>query len=133
MSGEALAEAAAGLVGCPFRLHGRDPATGVDCLGLVLVALVACGRSAAFTGDSSLRMRSVAGLVHNAPALGFAEVAGKWRAGDIILFSPGQQQHHLAIANGSGSIIHAHAGLGRVACAPPPTEWQAIGHWRLTD
>ena len=33
MSAQALAEAAAALVGSRFRLHGRDPATGLDCIG----------------------------------------------------------------------------------------------------
>ena len=43
MSG-ALAEAALGLLGVPFRLHGRDPATGLDCVGLVAEALRRAGR-----------------------------------------------------------------------------------------
>ena len=39
----ALARAAAGCLGVRFRLHGRDPATGLDCLGLLGAALVATG------------------------------------------------------------------------------------------
>ena len=38
-----LAAAALYLVGAPFRLHGRDPRTGVDCVGLVLLALEGAG------------------------------------------------------------------------------------------
>ena len=44
MSGRALALAAESYVGASFRLHGRDPITGFDCLGLVLVALAEIGR-----------------------------------------------------------------------------------------
>ncbi len=34
-----LAAAALNLIGTPFRLHGRDPATGLDCVGLVAEAM----------------------------------------------------------------------------------------------
>ena len=44
MSGEALACAAESYIGARFRLHGRDPVTGFDCLGLVLVAMRDIGR-----------------------------------------------------------------------------------------
>ena len=37
MSGRALAEAAERYVGASFRPGGRDPMTGFDCLGLVLL------------------------------------------------------------------------------------------------
>ena len=39
----ALAIAAGELVGSPFRLQGRDPAHGLDCIGLVLVSLARIG------------------------------------------------------------------------------------------
>ena len=129
----ALALAAETLTGCPFRLHGRDPATGLDCLGVVLAALEAIGRRAAFVGDYALRMRSVAALTDNARALGFTAATGARQAGDVILFVPGCHQYHLGIATSGGALIHAHAGLRRVVCAPQPAEWDAIGHWRLTD
>ena len=38
-SGAAIAAAARALVGVPFRLQGRDPALGLDCVGLVGAAL----------------------------------------------------------------------------------------------
>lgn len=133
MSGAALARAAEGLTGCPFRLHGRDPATGLDCLGVVLAALTAIGRRPRFVGDYALRMRSVGALTDNARTLGFTATGGARQLGDVILFVPGRHQYHLGIATGGDALIHAHAGLRRVVCAPQPLEWKAIGHWRLTD
>ena len=44
MSGEALAEAAVAFAGTRFRLHGRDPETGLDCIGLLAAALTRIGR-----------------------------------------------------------------------------------------
>ncbi|WP_218277309.1 hypothetical protein, partial [Pseudomonas sp. FW305-67] len=38
-----VAQAALGSVGARFRLHGRDPATGLDCIGLAAHALQAGG------------------------------------------------------------------------------------------
>ena len=37
--GERAAEAAMALIGVRFRLHGRDPAFGLDCVGLAAAAL----------------------------------------------------------------------------------------------
>lgn len=133
MSGAALAQAAESLTGCPFRLHGRDPVTGLDCLGVVLAALAVIGRHVPFVGDYALRMRSIAALTDNARTLGFTAAEGARQAGDVILFAPGCHQYHLGIATDDGALIHAHAGLRRVVCAPQPAEWDAIGQWRLTD
>ncbi len=46
---EAFAEAAESLVGIRFRLFGRDPAYGLDCVGLVAAALARSGRSSGAT------------------------------------------------------------------------------------
>ena len=133
MSGTALAKAAHELVGCPFRLHGRDPATGIDCLGLVLLALDRIGRPARLGGDYAMRMQSITALARQAGGLGFSAAVGPWLAGDVVLFTPGLHQHHLAIADGPTLLIHAHAGLGRVVVSPPSPEWECIGLWRLTQ
>ena len=42
-SGAAIAAAARALVGVPFRLQGRDPVLGLDCVGLVGAAMRAAG------------------------------------------------------------------------------------------
>src|SRR3546814_13891877 len=42
-TGPAVAAAAAQLLGTRFRLHGRDPATGLDCVGLVACAFERAG------------------------------------------------------------------------------------------
>jgi hypothetical protein len=57
MTGDELAAQARALVGAPFRLHGRDPETGLDCLGVLAAALAACGISARLPNGYVLRNR----------------------------------------------------------------------------
>jgi cell wall-associated NlpC family hydrolase len=130
MSGEALAAAAERFVGVPFRLHGRCPERGLDCVGLVLAALEAAGRPARVP-PYRLRMREIGGLVAAAGDAGLVEAAGPLRPGDVLLVRPGPAQHHLAIAGGGGGFIHAHAGLRRVVLTPAPLPWTEDRRWRL--
>ena len=130
----AFATAAAGLCGVPFRLHGRDLATGLDCVGLVVVALERCGRRAVAPEGYALRALSIA------PLLGFAERNGFARckpvapaeAGDLILLRLSAIQMHLAIALDGERFVHAHAGLGRVVIERQPLPGEPIARWRLT-
>ena len=68
MTGEDLARAALGLKGAPFRLHGRDPATGLDCIGLFAVAMARAGRPVALPNGYALRVQGVTTLTEDAPA-----------------------------------------------------------------
>jgi cell wall-associated NlpC family hydrolase len=130
MMGEALATAAERLVGAPFRLHGRCPERGLDCIGLVVVALEAVGRPARVP-PYRLRTREIGGLVAAASDAGLMEASGPVRPGDVLLVRPGPAQHHLAIAASRGGFVHAHAGLGRVVLTPAPLPWAEDRRWRL--
>ena len=130
MTGADLASAARMLVGAPFRLHGRDPSTGLDCLGVLAAACAACGCRARFPVCYTLR--AVNPLPHAALVreLELRETSGAVEAGDVLLLRPGPCQHHLAIATGAGLFVHAHAGLRRVVEAPLPAAWPALARWR---
>lgn len=136
MSGtaEAFAAAAAGLSGVPFRLHGRDAASGVDCVGLVALALAQCGREVTAPEGYALRALDLRGLLGFAAANGFAAVADPvLAAGDLLLLRVAPIQAHLAVALAGERWVHAHAGLGRVTVehglAPYPIE----ARWRLAE
>jgi cell wall-associated NlpC family hydrolase len=129
MSGKALAAAAERLVGSPFRLHGRCPERGLDCVGLVLVALDAAGRRARIP-PYRLRMLEIGGLVAAACDAGLIEASGPVAPGDVLLVRPGPAQHHLAIAASGGGFVHAHGGLGRVVLTPT-LPWPEERRWRL--
>jgi cell wall-associated NlpC family hydrolase len=130
MNGVALAAAAERLVGVPFRLHGRDPERGVDCIGLVIVVLEAVGRPARVP-PYRLRMREIGGLVAAASHAGLVEAFGPVRPGDVVLVRPGPAQHHLAIAASGSGFIHAHSGLGQVVLTPGPLPWAEERRWRM--
>lgn len=128
-----MAEAALGLVGCRFRLHGRDPATGLDCIGLVDVALAAAGARSVTPRGYGLRNVAVGPWLGYAAQSGLFAAVGAIRAGDILLLALGYAQHHLVIAIDADSVVHAHAGLRRVVRQPREPAWQIEAAWRLAS
>lgn len=126
----ALAGAALGLVGCHFRLHGRDPATGLDCVGVVCAALENCGGKARAPVGYGLRNLSVDAWLPFAAQSGLVPASGETQSGDVLLIALGFAQHHLAIAVDGGQVVHAHAGLRRVVLQPHDPSWQIRAAWR---
>lgn len=132
LDGAALAFAASSLVGCRFRLHGRDPATGLDCIGVLAAALSAIGREARFPTGYRLRTDRFEQLANIAADHGFEPAFGADLPGDVLFTRPGPGQLHLLIAAArADEFIEAHAGLGRVVLtAGSPTD-PVLHHWRL--
>ncbi|MFZ5701558.1 MULTISPECIES: hypothetical protein [Pseudomonadota] len=130
--GHRLAAAALDLVGCPFRLHGRDPATGLDCVGLVAASLERIGRGV----DAPCDYRLSGGCLDRFD--GWAAMCGLDRVaqnapgapGDVLLCEPGVGQFHVLV-DGDALLVHAHIGLGRVVAAPSPSPWPVRRRWRL--
>ena len=121
--------AARGAVGARFRLHGRDPATGLDCVGLVSWALKAGGFEGAVPSGYAIRggdRDAVAALIAYLGLMPVAEAA----AGDLVLAASGPGQLHLAIMT-DGGFVHADAGLRRVVERPGVVPWPVVGCWRL--
>ena len=118
-------------MGTPFRLHGRDPATGLDCVGLVCAALAATGMKPIAPRGYSLRNLAVDQWLGLATQSGLVPSHGLMRAGDVLLIAVGACQHHLAIAEGPESIIHAHAGLRKVVCQRRDPDWLVCAKWRV--
>ncbi|MFM5906091.1 MAG: hypothetical protein ACKOPO_00640 [Novosphingobium sp.] len=133
MTGEDLARAAEALVGVPFRLHGRDPASGLDCIGLLECALRSVGFEVRFPNRYSLRTSTWGGLETIAGTIGFSAASGPVLAGDICLLRPCATQMHFAIAGlKPGTQVEAHAGLRRVVIAPLANPDLQIRRWRMT-
>jgi cell wall-associated NlpC family hydrolase len=131
MNGAALAAAAERLVGLRFRLHGRDAACGLDCVGLVAASLAEIGRPVFAPVGYRLRQVAIEGFLGAAARSGLAKATGPVEPGDVLLVRPGPAQHHLVIAATTGGFVHAHAGLGRIVLTPAPLEWPVEHHWRL--
>ena len=130
MSAHGIAASAKDLIGTPFRLHGHDPATGLDCVGLVGAALAGAGHSVALPAGYRLRNRDIGPLLRFATYADLRATFLPLQAGDIVLFALPGAQHHLAIADEDAQIIHAHAGLRRVVRSPIDPEWRTIQCWR---
>jgi hypothetical protein len=123
--------AARAMVGLPFRPQGSDPATGLDCAGLVWAAYAAAGRRLVRRVGYPLRgwprERIEAGLVE----AGFCVGVDAARVGDVALIVHPARQYHLGLL-GSETVIHAHAGLRRVVETPIDAAARAAARWRLS-
>lgn len=131
MTGPDLAAAALALVGTRFRLQGRDPATGLDCIGLLGAAMAACGRPLTLPTGYPLRLRALGSWLPDPAASGFARTEPPFTPGDVVMIEPGPAQFHLAIAAPGAGWVHAHAGLRKVVHDPELPKGPMTHHWRL--
>jgi lipoprotein Spr len=113
------------LIGTRFRAQGRDPAAGLDCVGLVAAA---AGIADPPTGYA-LRGGSPEALAVGLRAAGFRP-ARAMQAGDVPAMWTGPEQLHLGIWTGDG-LVHADAGLRRIVERPGAPAWPVLGIWRL--
>lgn len=132
-SGDKLSAAGQTLVGCRFRLHGRDPENGLDCVGVVAAALERAGFRADLPNDYAMRSRGEARAAELAGRWGFVPVGGAPLSGDVLLIRVGPCQSHFVLCVQDGNVIHAHASLRRVVRSPSPPDGNLIGQWRLLD
>jgi cell wall-associated NlpC family hydrolase len=113
-------------VGARFRLGGRDPAWGLDCVGLVAWAHALADVPADY------------GLRGGDPARALCWGDARWRrvrdaaAGDVLLMRGGPGQLHLAVSTGAG-LIHADASLRRVVERPGDPAWPILAIWRVGE
>ena len=128
-----MARAAESFIGAAFRLHGRDAIMGLDCVGLVLLSMAEIGRPVRLPVSYALRNLEPERFLQLPVSAGFVEPDDdELEVGDVLAFSPGPAQLHLAVVATGGGIVHAHAGLRRVVRTPFPLPWPTIGHWRLS-
>lgn len=130
--GVEIAAAARTCVGTPFRLHGRVPGRGLDCVGLVAHAARNLGLS---TYDETAYGLSGSGarLEKALARAGLVKVPlAEAQVGDVLLFDLGRGLLHVAVKSEHG-IIHAHRGLGRVVEHRLDGEWRAAlaAAWRF--
>lgn len=121
-----FAERAQALLGARFRLGGRDPARGIDCVGLV-----ACALGADAPEGYALRNSSIDRHLAFVARAGFVPATGAIERGDLVLAVPGPAQHHLLVALGPYRFVHAHAGLRRVVLHRGSSPWPERARWRL--
>jgi len=128
-AGERVAAAAREAVGTPFRLQGRDPSAGLDCVGVVALALRAGGHEGPIPSGYDLRCGDAAR--YRSCWAGMSGADGR-RTGDVLLCLAGPRQLHLAIRTAAG-FVHADAGLRRVVERPGELPWPLVMAWRLGE
>lgn len=113
------------LIGTRFRLHGRDPASGLDCVGLITCACPAITRP---PDGYALRGGNAAGFAAMFVDNGMAQRDGAPHPGDILLLQPSAAQFHLGVWSGE-SLIHADGVLRRVVETPGALAWPLVSGW----
>lgn len=122
-----VVERARSLVGVRFRPQGRDPETGLDCVGVVAWTF---GISPGLV-RRNYRLRGSHGAeIDRVMRRWFGRIdPTQSRPADIILFAVSGTQAHLAI-NCGATFIHADASLRRVVETPIPASWPVTGAYR---
>ncbi|MEA3015540.1 MAG: hypothetical protein QOI38_262 [Sphingomonadales bacterium] len=117
------------LIGVRYRPQGRSEETGLDCIGVAILAFDAPVE--AVPRDYRLRGTDLQAIEAELERHGLVR-GGAFdpRAGDLGLFVPGPAQVHLAVLTGTG-LVHADAGLRRVVERPLPSPWPPLAYWRL--
>jgi hypothetical protein len=126
-----MALAAMNLVGVRFLLGGRNPQQGLDCVGVLVIALAAAGRTPRLPLDYTLRRTNISDFVAAAAEVGLVSVDDCLVAGDLIVAKAGPAQFHAGVCGIGDTVVHAHASLGRVVLSPAPLPWPLEHHWRL--
>lgn len=115
-----IIQRARSLVGVPFRAQGRNPLTGLDCVGVVLWCFAIPARFV--RRDYRLRGAHL-GEIEAALSIWFNRTGStRGRAGDVMLFVLSRDQNHLAI-NCGHTFVHADASLRRVVETPIAGSW----------
>ncbi|KQT34664.1 hypothetical protein ASG29_00370 [Sphingomonas sp. Leaf412] len=124
--GERGAAAAAACVGARFRVQGRDPATGLDCVGVAGIALRAGGWNGRVRADYAMRTGDWGGEPEGLIA------CDGGRPGDILLCRAMPTQLHLAVRI-AGGIVHADMAARRVVARPGDVPWPVVRAYRIGE
>ncbi|MGB5484863.1 peptidoglycan endopeptidase [Parasphingorhabdus sp.] len=129
-----MAEKAMSLCGSAFRLHGRDPKGGVDCIGLADQCLLSADFDCGVPNGYSIRGGSEGAINEFMTSIGFDRFApsSELLDGDIVLARPSPVQWHFLIRAKDG-FVHAHAGLGKVVFCPGDSPWPIVSIFRLVE
>ena len=120
------------LIGTPFLHQGREPAIGLDCVGVPMAAAEAVGhRLLVPEGGYSLHPQEdklTAGLwVVAKPVGGGIEEA---KPGDILQITAGRQACHCGVYVGANVMVHANRRAKKV-CRSVVEPGKVKGVWRL--
>ena len=130
---ERMIAAARGCLSTPFHHQGRTPQIGLDCIGLVIVALRASGMAINDRTDYGRRPNGQS--LENALVAHSAERVDSITAGDILLFRYDGQPQHVALATSVTTMIHSFAPARKVVETNIGDYWQRrlVGIYRFEE
>jgi len=128
---EAMIAAARRCLGTPFHHQGRVPLVGLDCIGLIIVALRSIGFGVNDRLDYGRRPDGVT-LLAALEAHGAVKVE-EIQAGDILVFRYDHQPQHVALAVDGDRMIHSFAPARRVVETALGAYWRRrlVGVYRF--
>ncbi len=130
--GARIALEATQLIGVRFQLHGRTECSGLDCVGLVALALSRARPGEALLAPRSygLRNTDISQHLEFVNSSGLVNAEGEIQRGDIVHTKPSVTQDHLLVAVGQDAFVHAHAGLRCVVLTKGLLSDEIAHHWR---
>ncbi len=132
VSRERFVEVTRGFVGTPYLHLGRVPGEGLDCAGVPLCAMVACGLEvpAATYGIEPSKEQAE----HWLKRYGRRRAFGDRLPGDVLVMRHGGSLGHMAVVVGEDVVVHARArrnGCGKVVEVPLHRSMHVLSCWSL--
>lgn len=125
MTADDILVAARSCLGAPFRHQGRDPATGIDCAGLIVVVARSLGVPVADV--SGYGVTPMCGQLEAAldaqSHLSRLPERLLMRPGDVLLIRFAGEPQHLAVL-GDGTLIHCYETSGKCVEHDFPESWR---------
>ncbi len=109
-------------LGTPFHHQGRVRGVGVDCIGLIVGVARGLGMAVADRTDYA-RLPDGHGLAAALDDQMRRLAQTEPGPGDVLLLRIRHQPQHVGILGEGGTLIHAHAGAGRVVETPLAGWW----------
>lgn len=123
---ELIVARARALVGVAFRAQGRDPARGVDCIGLASIAFGVPGVPSDYLLSGAMQGERL----KTALKRDFRRITRpQRRPGDLLLLRAAFEQWHLAVLT-EGGFVHADARRRMVVETPGVPAWPIAAVYR---
>lgn len=128
-----MVAAARACLGTPFHHQGRLPQHGLDCIGLVIMAMQAADYQV--RDQAGYARWPVGTMLEQALIQHGACLVPHQQAGDVLLFALAGVAQHVALCSGVGHMIHAYAPVGAVVETQISPVWQRrlVGVYRFEE
>ncbi len=113
-----LIGAARSYVGTKFHPLGRLPGVGLDCIGVIVCAAIACRLKHTDMAAYPMRPNGQLHIALNVQMLRVATAA----PGDVLEMSFGGDPHHVALFTGE-TLIHAYTAVRKCVEQPMAAAW----------